>query len=155
MDLTDKLYKDGYVILPSLINEETCDKLYKYLDNEFNQKKQIGHCSYEDLPYNYHKGHYQINLPKSVQDFPNEIVFNNRIHDVIEEVFGKSYYLYSYTCNANLAQENQPYHMDCTHFHPINTIKKFGSPGPPLQLIVNIYLQDTDESNGSFEIVPL
>ena len=44
--------------------------------------------------------------------------------------------------------------MDCSHFHPLETIKKFGSPGPPIQIIVNIYLQDTDESNGSFEIVP-
>ena len=44
--------------------------------------------------------------------------------------------------------------MDCTHFHPISTIKKFGSPGPPIQVIVNIYLQDTDDNNGSFEIVP-
>jgi len=44
--------------------------------------------------------------------------------------------------------------MDCSHFHPIDTIKKFGSPGPPIQIIVNTYLQDTNETNGSFEIVP-
>ena len=37
--------------------------------------------------------------------------------------------------------------MDCSHFHSLDTIKKFGSPGPPVQLIVNIYLQDTDETN--------
>ena len=66
----------------------------------------------------------------------------------------KNYYMHSYTCNANLAEEHQPYHMDSTHFHPIETIKKFGSPGPPVQIIVNVYLQDTDESNGSFDIVP-
>ena len=62
--------------------------------------------------------------------------------------------MYSYTCNANLANEYQPYHMDCNHYHPIDTVKKFGSPGPPIQIIVNIYLQDTNEKNGSFEIVP-
>ena len=62
--------------------------------------------------------------------------------------------MYSYTCNANIAKEDQPYHMDCSHFHPLESIKKFGSPGPPIQLICNIYLQDTDEENGSFDIVP-
>jgi ectoine hydroxylase-related dioxygenase (phytanoyl-CoA dioxygenase family) len=144
MSLTSKLYEDGYVVLPDLISEETCDKLRNYLEHNFN----------EELPYNYFKGHYQINLPKNAQDFPEEIVFNNHIHDIIGEVLGKSYNLYSYTCNANLAQQNQPYHMDCSHYHPINTIKQFGSPGPPVHLIANIYLQNTDITNGSFEIVP-
>ena len=51
-------------------------------------------------------------------------------------------------------KENQPYHMDCSHFHPMETIKKFGSPGPPIKLIVNTYLQDTNQENGSLEMVP-
>ena len=93
-------------------------------------------------------------MPNDYENFPEEIVFNKKIHNILGSIFGKGYYLYSYTCNANEAKEHQPYHMDCSHFHPIETIKKFGSPGPPIQIIVNIYLQDTDESNGSFEIVP-
>ena len=140
----EELFKNGYTIIPSLISEDCCDKLKKYLDKNFN----------EDLSYNYSKGHYQIHLPNNLENFPEEIVLNKEIHDILKSVFGKSYYMYSYTCNANLAEEDQPYHMDCNHFHPIDTIKKFGSPGPPIQIIVNIYLQDTDETNGSFEIVP-
>ena len=140
----EELFKNGYTIIPSLINEETCDKLKSNLDNRFN----------EDLSYNYFKGHYQIHLPNSLEDFPKEIVLNNKIHNLLQTAFGKNYYMYSYTCNANLASKHQPYHMDCSHFHPIDTIKKFGSPGPPIQIIVNTYLQDTDETNGSFEIVP-
>ena len=140
----EELYKQGYTVIPSLISEETCDKLKEYLDNNFN----------EDLPYNYSKGHYQIHLPNNLENFPEEIVLNKNIHNLLREVFGNSYYMYSYTCNANLAKEDQPYHMDCSHFHPIETIKKFGSPGPPIQIIINIYLEDTDEKNGSFDIVP-
>jgi hypothetical protein len=140
----EELFKNGYTILPSLINEETCDKLKINLDNRFN----------EDLSYNYFKGHYQIHLPDSLEDFPEEIVLNKKIHNLLQNALGKNYYMYSYTCNANLADEHQPYHMDCLHFHPIDTIKKFGSPGPPIQIIINTYLQDTDETNGSFEIVP-
>jgi len=140
----DKLLKDGYVILPSVISNETCDKLKAYLDTKYN----------DDLPYNYFKGHYQINLPNNANDFPEEIVFNKKIHNIIKQIFGKSYYMYSYTCNANIAKQDQPYHMDCTHLHPLEIIKKCGSPGPPIQLICNIYLQDTNEDNGSFDIVP-
>lgn len=140
----EELFENGYTIIPSLISEETCDKLKRNLDNRFN----------EDLPSNYSKGHYQIHLPDSLHDFPREIILNDTIHELLRNVFGSSYYMYSYTCNANIAPEHQPYHMDCSHFHPIDTIKKFGSPGPPIQIIVNTYLQDTNETNGSFEIVP-
>ncbi len=140
----EELFRNGYTIIPSLINEETCDKLKNNLDNRFG----------EDLPYNYFNGHYQINLPNSLEAFPEEIVLNNKIHNLLQNALGKNYYMYSYTCNANVASEHQPYHMDCSHFHPIDAIKIFGSPGPPIQIIVNTYLQDTDETNGSFDIVP-
>ena len=140
----EELFENGYTIIPSLITEETCDKLKSNLDNRFN----------EDLSYNYFKGHYQIHLPNSLKDFPGEIVLNDTIHNLLQNVFGTNYYMYSYTCNANTSISDQPYHMDCSHFHPIDTIKQFGSPGPPVQIIVNIYLQDTDETNGSFEIIP-
>lgn len=144
MDPISELFTKGYTILPSLISEETCDALTKYLDHNFN----------EELPYNYIKGHHQIRLPQEAADFPEEIVFNKKIHEILAEIMGSSYYMYSYTCNANIASENQPFHMDCTHYHPVDTVRKFGSPGPPFQIIVNTYLQDTDESNGSLEMVP-
>jgi len=140
------LYKKGYTVLPSLISGETCDKLAAYLNKSIEESG--------DLPYNYIKGHDQLRLPSKGEDIPEEIVLNDKIHGILREVFGKSYYLYSYTCNANRASRDQPFHMDCTHFHPISTIRDFGSPGPPVQIIVNTYLQDTDESNGSLEMVP-
>ena len=139
----EELYEKGYTVLPSFISKKTCDKLKEYLDARFN----------EDLPINYFKGHYQIHLPKNASDFPEEIVLNDKIHQILKEVLGSNYYMHSYTCNANLSDTHQPYHMDCSHFHPIDTIKKFGSPGPPVQIIVNTYLQDTDETNASFDIV--
>ena len=142
----EELFKNGYTILDNYINHETCDKLKDYLDNKFKKNK-------DSLSYNYHKGHYQIHLPNNLNNLPQDILFDKKIHLLLKEVLG-NYYMYSYTCNANIAEKNQPYHMDCSHFHPIHTIKKFGSPGPPGQIIVNIYLQDTNEENGSFEIVP-
>lgn len=45
----EKLLKDGYVILPSVISNKTCDKLKSYIDNKYN----------DNLPYNYFKGHYK------------------------------------------------------------------------------------------------
>lgn len=144
----NELFTNGYTIIPSLISDETCDKLKKYLDNRF-------HTEYYNLYYNYSKGHCQMHLSNSLEHFPTEIVLNEKIHQLLADVFKKkNYYMYSYTCNANIAPEHQPYHMDCSHYHPIHTIKSFGSPGPPMQLIVNTYLQDTNEMNGSFDIVP-
>ena len=142
--MSQELFEKGYTVFPSLISSETCQKLKETLDSRFNH----------NLSYNYLPGHYQIHLPKDVENVPLEILFHSKIHNLVKEVLGKNYYMYSYTCNANEAKENQPYHMDCSHFHPIDTIKKFGSPGPPIQLIVNTYLQDTNEENGSLEMVP-
>lgn len=140
----EELFQKGYTTLPSLISKESCDKLKNVLDARF----------HPNLSYNYLPGHYQIHLPKDKDNFPEEILFQSKIHQIVKEVLGKNYYLYSYTCNANQANKHQPFHMDCSHFHPIETIKKFGSPGPPIQIIVNTYLQDTNEENGSLEMVP-
>lgn len=142
--LVEEIFVSGYAVIPGLISPETCDKLKEWLDSRFNT----------DLPYNYTPGHYQIHLPRSATDFPEEFVMNETLHSVVKEILGKNYYLYSYTCNANLADVDQPYHMDCSHLHSLKTIKKFGSPGPPHQIICNLYLQDTDESNGSLDMVP-
>ena len=139
-----ELFENGYTILPSLISEKTCNKLKNYLDSKFNT----------ELPYNYYKGHYQIHLPNYRDEIPSEILFNENIHNIVEYALGKNYHLYSYTCNANLADNNQPYHMDCSHFHSQDTIKLFNSPGPPHHIIVNVYLEDTNEANTSFNIVP-
>lgn len=141
----EEIFDNGYTIIPSLIKDSTCDNLKKKLDKFFNL----------DLPFNYFKGHYQQLLPNNDDNIPYDILFNEHIHAIIAQIFGKrNYYLYSYTCNSNLALENQPYHMDCSHYYPLETMKKFGSQGPPLQLIVNTYLEDTNEDNGSFEIIP-
>ena len=140
----EQLFKDGYIILPSLISQLTCDKLKQHLETKDS----------DDLPFNYYQGHNILYLPNDSENFPKEIVFNKEIHDIIKQVFGSSYYMYSYNCNANKSKQDQPYHMDCNHFHPLEAIKKFGSPGPPIQLIVNTYLQDTNEENGSLEVIP-
>ena len=146
---TEELFCDGYTVIEKLIDDETCDNLKEYLDKKYHEYKRNG-----ELPYNYLKGHDQIHLPRNVEDLPLNYIFNKKIHSIIEKVFAKNYYMYSYTCNANSADKHQPYHMDSSHFHPLETIKKFGSPGPPVQIIVNLYLEDTDENNASFEIVP-
>jgi hypothetical protein len=140
----EELFKKGYIVLPSLISAESCYKLKAHLDSKF----------HTELSYNYLPGHYQIHLPNDSENIPYEILFQSKIHSIIKEVLGINYYLYSYTCNANQATKDQPYHMDCSHFHPLETIHKFGSPGPPIQLIVNTYLQDTNEENGSLEMIP-
>jgi len=139
-----EIFDNGYTIIPSLISSITCDKLKKILDKSFLE---------DNLPYNYFKGHYQQRLPD--EETPFDLLFNKDIHNIISMIFGKkNYYLYSYTCNSNRALKNQPYHMDCSHYHPLRIIKQFGSPGLPLQLIVNTYVEDTNEENGSFEIIP-
>lgn len=120
-DYIQEIFKEGYTVIPSLISDNTCDKLRQKLQEKYNSNKSF-------LTYNYFEGHNQIHLPNDYENFPEEILLNEKIHDIIGNIFGKNYYLYSYSCNANCAKVNQPYHMDCSHFHSIETIKGFGSP---------------------------
>lgn len=110
-----EIFKEGYTVIPSLISDKTCDKLRSYLDKKYEENKPL-------LAYNYYQGHDQIHLPKDYNNFPEEILLNKEIHSIISGIFDKNYYLYSYSCNANSATENQPYHMDCSHFHSITPL---------------------------------
>ena len=141
---TSELYNQGYTILHDVIGHETCDTLRRNLSSRFGN----------NLPFNFEPGHYQLKLPDTMDNLPIEIIMSPTIHKFIQQIFSTNYYMSSLTCNANLAKKNQPYHMDCSHFHSTAAMKGFGSVGPPVQLIVNVYLQDTDEKNGSLEIVP-
>lgn len=149
----EELFRDGYTVIPSLIDAQLCDTMKEALSTKHN----------EDSPYNYNPYHRYTRLYDNAKHFPTDIVCNDKIHDLLKQVFGSGYYMYSFMANVMTYDtdeknqpicEEQPYHMDCTHFHPLAAIKAFGSPGPPMQIIVNTYLQDTDETNGSLEIIP-
>ena len=47
-----QILQNGYCVLESFINEESCDKLRNYLLSKYNENKS-------DLSYNYFDGHYQ------------------------------------------------------------------------------------------------
>eukprot|EP01084_Bolivina_argentea_P272022 463045_1 len=141
-----EILHNGYCVLESLIDENSCNKLREYLLTKYNKNKS-------DLSFNYFDGHYQIHLPNDYNNISKNILFNKTIHEILRSILGSSYYLSSYTCNANISKYNQPYHMDCSHFHPLEAIKIMGNCGPPHQIIVNIYLQDTNETNGSFDLI--
>lgn len=142
------ILRNGYYVLDSLINEQSCDKLRIYLLDKYKEKKEK--C---DLSFNYFDGHYQIHLPNNIDYICKDILFNEKIHEILKNILGNNYYLSSYTCNANISKQNQPYHMDCSHFHPLKAIKMIGNCGPPHQIIINIYLQDTNQKNGSLDVV--
>ena len=149
----EELFRDGYTVIPNLIDPDVCDRMKTELASRCN----------DELPYNYNPYHKYLRLGDDIDRFPEEIVCNPKIHGLLKEVFGTGYYMYSYMANVMTHDidgqghpvcEEQPFHMDCSHFHPVRTIKMFGSPGPPIQIIVNTYLQDADETNGSLEMVP-
>ena len=92
IDYIQEILKEGY---PQLFikSEETCDKLRLNLQEEYEKNEHF-------LTYNYFKGHNQIHLPNNYKNFPEEILLNKKIHNIINKIFEKKYYLYSYTCNA-------------------------------------------------------
>jgi len=92
-------------------------------------------------------------MPIDLENIPWTILENESINQILSGILGSGYYLNSYTCNRNSAKYNQPIHMDCSHFHS-KKVRMISGVGPPHELIVNIYLQDTNEMNGSLEIVP-
>ena len=67
----EELFQKGYTTLPSLISKESCNKLKDELDARF----------HPNLSYNYLPGHYQIHLPKDKDNFPEEILFQSKIHN--------------------------------------------------------------------------
>ena len=78
----NEIFEKGYTIIPELISENTCDKLKDYLDDKIKNNN-------EELPFNYYKGHNQIHLPNDYKNFPEEIVFNKKIHK--GSIFGKGF----------------------------------------------------------------
>lgn len=140
-----QLLTDGYTILPNIISRETINNLRQYLLNNLD--------TIEETDYNYYSGHKQQRLPINKQDIPWVILENEQIHQIVKGVLGSGYHLSSYTCNTNLAKQFQPFHMDCSHFHNKN-VRMIVGVGPPHEIIVNIYLQDTSEHNGSLDIIP-
>ena len=136
----DRLLSRGFVLLPKIVDVSTTMKLRHDLERE----------SYADLPTNYSTGHCQ----QQPTYIPSELLLDRRIHDVIEAILGPGYCMNSFTCNTNAgATEAQPFHMDCSHFHGQRARQLCGC-GPPHELIVNLYLQDTNEHNGSLDIIP-
>jgi len=162
--LTLRLLEDGFVILPPLLSEAICDILNSTFSEIFSQKIQLNifdrYCKnsekyqYEDfgLSYNYFPGHFQLQIPNT-HVLP-DIIGNPAVMDIIHEIFGTNFFLSSYTCNANISQHHQPFHMDTNHHHSGKILQTIGNCGPPYQIIVNFYLEDVNEANGSLDIIP-
>lgn len=143
IDAVIELATNGFVVLPGVISEATTSKLTAWLESK----------GIDSDSYNYFPGHDQARMPTSDADVPWEILRSEEIHQAVRSLLGSGYYMNSYTCNTNTASDDQPYHMDCSHYHQQHVRSLIGV-GPAFELIVNVYLQDTDERNGSLDIIP-
>lgn len=143
VDAVTEVATNGFTVLPGVISEATTSKLRAWLESG----------GIDSDNYNYFPGHDQAMMPTSDADVPWEILRSEEIHQVIQSLLGSGYYMNSYTGNTNTASDNQPYHMDCSHYHQ-QPVRSLIGVGPPFEIIVNVYLQDTDERNGSLDIIP-
>tara|TARA_B100000401_G_scaffold358856_1_gene256365 strand:- start:3235 stop:4143 length:909 start_codon:yes stop_codon:yes gene_type:complete len=142
--LNNQLYNEysrrGYVLSKSVIDEDQCDKLRKYIKslirkNPKSEKNIILHS-------------------KCIKDKKiYEILFNKKINENLKKIFGKKYFINQFEIQYNSfpLKKNSGYHYDSQSERNNSYLKdknyKFGKVG--------IYLQDNNiEFGGGINVVP-
>ncbi len=139
-----KLKKDGYTVLKKKITEKNCFKLKHILKN-FNKK--FSNKIYP-IEYNY-------NLACLNRDFLR-LAFDKDLNEIAELFF-------QYEVDKKIKTKNLQYHLNYMHHRCLNRPTpsqklhidgKIPGSNPPLAMSVIIFLDDVDEDNGSFTVVP-
>ena len=138
--LCNEYSKRGYVLSKSVIDEDQCDKLRKYIKslikkNPKSEKNIILHS-------------------KCIKDKKiYEILFNKKINEDLKKIFGKKYFINQFEIQYNSfpLKKNSGYHYDAQSERNNLYLKdknyKFGKVG--------IYLQDNNvEFGGGINVVP-
>ncbi len=142
----EKLLLDGFIIIENLVSKEHVDFLHEKMLGEswemMKEKKWGGVRSCH--------GHIQQNPPRYAPYVFRDIVSNPVVINISKLILGENFYNDFYSANTNCPESiMQPLHSDCMPLWPGNVIQH-----PPVSLVINIPLVDTDEINGSMEIWP-
>lgn len=134
-------HKDGFFVLENAINDSTIDKLYQKMveDNETYLSKSF-------LQYNQGVATKNVSQcpPLNREYLTNEVYANVHMLRILENLLGPRPELRFISANVACpgATGRQAVHSDVNH--------KF--PSIPFGIVMNTYLQDSDESNGVTEI---
>lgn len=108
-----------------------------------------------------------------LKELPNiyNLVFNNNLQNVIQQLFGKNYFVVKsiYFDKPETSNWYVPYHQDLTisvdkkveieNFGPWTTKQNQFAVQPPIDILesiftIRIHLDDTDENNGALKVIP-
>jgi len=152
--------EEGYLVIENGLSHEIVNSLKTELDQRFESQIKVTNMKAPlntdfGLPFNYFPGHFQLRMPTNEDYLFKDLIQHPIAFPLIKQILGKSVYLTSYTCNANyIGSPYQPMHIDSALPYDPEVLDIVGSVGPPMQIICNYYLQDTDENNASLEVIP-
>jgi ectoine hydroxylase-related dioxygenase (phytanoyl-CoA dioxygenase family) len=156
-----KLQENGFEIIENIFSDEEIEKIFNIIENVDASKPTFRKTT--DL----------FAIRQVLKEIPKlcGIIFNNKINQIIQEVFGKNYFVVKSIYFDKPEQSNWfvSYHQDLT----ISVDKKISTDGygpwtvkqnqfavqPPISILQNIYtirihLDDTDEQNGALKVIP-
>lgn len=138
------LKKDGFTVLKKKLPEKNCSKL-KYILKNFNKKFSN---KINAIEYNY-------NLVCLNKDFLR-LAFDKDLNEIAELFF-------QYEVDKKIKTKNIQYHLNYMHHRCLNRPTpsqklhidgKIPGSSPPLAMSIIIFLDDVDEDNGSFTVIP-
>lgn len=140
-----QILHDGYVVLEGLVPEDCLDILRNKMDEDTEELVRRGAIG----GYGSAKGHLQQNPPPFKPYVFDEIIANKVVSKITTSILGNSIINNFYSANTNCPNsEAQVVHCDFGHLWK-------ECPGhPPVNLVINLVLQDVNENNGSTEIWP-
>ncbi|WP_299188434.1 phytanoyl-CoA dioxygenase family protein [uncultured Aquimarina sp.] len=156
-----KLRKQGFTTIPDIYSNQEINQLIKVLD------------TLQSYNTNFRKTKYLFAIRKFLKEVPEikNSVLNNNLKQLIEDYFGKNYFLVKSIYFDKPPSSNWfvSYHQDLSVSVNKKTIvdgytnwtvkKEQYGVQPPLEILENIYtirihLDDTNKSNGALKVIP-
>lgn len=157
----NKIRNEGFTIINSIYSEDEINKMNNLIQNIDSSRET------------FRKSKDLFAIRQFLKEIPeiHELVFNNKLKNIISETLGKDYFVVKsiYFDKPETSNWYVAYHQDLTisvdkkigleNFGPWTTKQNQFSVQPPLRILENIctiriHLDDTDENNGALKVIP-
>eukprot|EP00295_Goniomonas_pacifica_P051546 CAMPEP_0175899536 /NCGR_PEP_ID=MMETSP0108-20121206/1853_1 /TAXON_ID=195067 ORGANISM="Goniomonas pacifica, Strain CCMP1869" /NCGR_SAMPLE_ID=MMETSP0108 /ASSEMBLY_ACC=CAM_ASM_000204 /LENGTH=255 /DNA_ID=CAMNT_0017221003 /DNA_START=6 /DNA_END=769 /DNA_ORIENTATION=+ len=147
-NILDNIAENGYVLIPGFLSQRKCDEWLQIM---------LARDAGEPDGTNYSEEHRLHFVGRRVEEarIGADMLTDETLLGAIREALGPGAWISSVACNANApGSQAQPMHVDQPPRIPSPHAKRYKCAGPPLEIIASLYLTETDESNGSLEVMP-
>ena len=157
----DEVLENGFTVINTIFSDEEIESITHVIQNIDTSKETFRKS--EDL----------FAIRQFLKEVPEvtKLIFNDRIKEIINEIFGGEYFVVKsiYFDKPEKSNWYVAYHQDLTisvdkkleipDYGPWTTKQNQFAVQPPLDILENIYtirihLDDTDENNGALKVIP-